>query len=175
MGDAIELLPDRRVELGVPVAVHVTPHAAAAIEIGVAVNVIERAAFRPFNDQRLILRHLREGMPDVLTVEAAKSVLFALIHLGCPLPSYFNALSDFNCELFCGAALHNRELQQAPRAHQCNHIAGLAVGIAARYSCDELVSALNRDSTKLVVLWQIASLDIRNQVSKRIGIDNFAN
>ena len=68
MGHAIELLANRGVDSRMMVAVDVAPHAAGAVEILAAVDVDQPAAFGPRDDERLVLRHLREGMPMVAAI-----------------------------------------------------------------------------------------------------------
>ena len=65
VGDPIELRADGRVDLRVAMAVDVAPQAAHAVDVLVAVDVGEHAALGPLDDKRLVLGHLREGVPDV--------------------------------------------------------------------------------------------------------------
>ena len=57
---------------GVAMAVDVAPQAADAVDVLVAVDVGEHAALGPFDDERLVLGHLREGVPDVGAVPIVK-------------------------------------------------------------------------------------------------------
>ena len=45
-----------------------------AVEIRPAVDVVERAAFGALDDQRLVLGHLREGVPDELAIPVEEFV-----------------------------------------------------------------------------------------------------
>ena len=55
MRDALELLADRGVDRRVGVAVDVAPQRRGAVEVGVAVGVVERAALGPLDDERVLL------------------------------------------------------------------------------------------------------------------------
>ena len=68
MGHPAGLGHEGGVEAGMPVAVHVAPHAGRAIEVAVAVGIDEPAALTPLDQEWFILLHLREGVPDVLAV-----------------------------------------------------------------------------------------------------------
>ncbi len=68
MGDTVELLAQSRVEPGMAMAMHVAPQAARAVDVAVAVDVDQRAAVAPLEDQRFVLGHLGEGVPDELAV-----------------------------------------------------------------------------------------------------------
>ncbi len=72
MGHLVELLADGRVEPRVAMAVDVAPQAGHAVEILAAVDVDQRAAVGPLDDQRLVLAHLGEGVPDDVAIPAAK-------------------------------------------------------------------------------------------------------
>src|SRR4051812_29668060 len=63
VSNAIELLTNRRVDTRVVVAVDIAPHAARAIEILATIDVNQPASFSALDDQRLVFRHLREGVP----------------------------------------------------------------------------------------------------------------
>ena len=56
------------VDLRVAMAVDVAPQAADAVDVPVAVDIDQHAAFGPFDHKRLVLGHLREGVPDVRAV-----------------------------------------------------------------------------------------------------------
>ena len=68
VGHPAGLGQQRRIEARMSVAVDVAPHARRAIEIAAAVAIDERAALAPLDEQRLVLLHLRERMPDMLAV-----------------------------------------------------------------------------------------------------------
>ena len=68
VGDVLELCDDRRVELRMAMAVHVAPQAADRVEIFPAVDVDQRRALAALEDQRLVLGHLRERVPDDLAI-----------------------------------------------------------------------------------------------------------
>ena len=75
VGDAIQLLTQRLIETRMAVTVKIAPQTARAIEILSAVDIDERAAVRPFDHKRLVFRHLRERVPDMFTIPAAKFVV----------------------------------------------------------------------------------------------------
>ena len=64
----VELCPNGRVDLRVPMAVDIAPQAAHAVDIPIAVDIDQHASFGPFDHKRLVLGHLREGVPDVRAV-----------------------------------------------------------------------------------------------------------
>ena len=68
VGHAIELLADGGVDPRMAVPVDVAPQAADAVEVLAAVDVHQHAALGPLEDQRLVLGHLREGVPDKLAI-----------------------------------------------------------------------------------------------------------
>ena len=68
----VELRADGGVDLRVAMAVDVAPQAAHAVDILVAVNVDQHAPFGPFDHKRLVLGHLREGVPDERAVPVAQ-------------------------------------------------------------------------------------------------------
>lgn len=70
MGRFVELLSDCCVDLRMPVAVNVAPQTAHSVEVFPAIHIDERAAAGPLDNERLILGHLREGMPDMREVPA---------------------------------------------------------------------------------------------------------
>ena len=70
VGDAVELRADGRIQPRMPMAVDIAPQAADAVDIGVAVDVEEHAALGALDDQRLVLGHLGEGVPDQRAVPA---------------------------------------------------------------------------------------------------------
>ena len=74
MGHAIQLLSQCRIELRMPMAMQVAPHAAGAVEIFATVDVDQRAAVGALDHKRLILGHLREGVPDDFAIPAEKFV-----------------------------------------------------------------------------------------------------
>ena len=74
VGHAVKLLAHGRIDPRVPVAVHVAPHAARAVEIRAAVDIEQPAAFGPLDHERLVLGHLREGVPEVAAVPIEKLV-----------------------------------------------------------------------------------------------------
>ena len=51
-------------------AVEVAPQAAGGVEIFAAVDIDQRAAVGALDDQRLVLGHLREGVPDDFAIPA---------------------------------------------------------------------------------------------------------
>ena len=76
MRDALELLADRGVDRRVGVAVDVAPQRRGAVEVGVAVGVVERAALGPLDDQRVLLAPallLRERVPQDPLVDVLRA------------------------------------------------------------------------------------------------------
>ena len=69
MGHLRRLRDQRCIEVGVPMPVHVAPHARGAIEIAVAGRIDKPAALPLLDQEWLILLHLREGMPHVVAIE----------------------------------------------------------------------------------------------------------
>src|SRR4051812_4522612 len=63
-----------------PMPVHVAPQATDAVEIRVAADIVQRAAFGTLDDERLVLAHLREGVPDVLAIPTLE--IAAIVHHG---------------------------------------------------------------------------------------------
>ena len=72
--DLVQLLAQGRVEPRMAMAVHVAPQAADGIEIFAAVDVDQGAPVGPFDDERFVLGHLREGMPDDFAVPSLEVV-----------------------------------------------------------------------------------------------------
>ena len=77
MGDAVELIPDRRVDQRMPVAVDVGPDRTVAVEVFVAFEIRQDRSAARRDDERIDLGrapvlHLREGMPEVRLVELAE-------------------------------------------------------------------------------------------------------
>ncbi len=64
VGDAVQLRADGRIQPRMAMAVDIAPQAADAVDVGVAVDVEERAALGPLDHQRLVFGHLGEGVPD---------------------------------------------------------------------------------------------------------------
>ncbi len=64
VGHAIKLLADRGVDPRMAMAVDVAPQAARGVEIAAAVDIENVAALAAVENQRLVLGHLREGVPD---------------------------------------------------------------------------------------------------------------
>ena len=62
------LLGEGRIEPRVPVAVHVAPHAGRAVEVAGTVGVDEPRALAPLDQERVVILHLRERVPDVLAI-----------------------------------------------------------------------------------------------------------
>ena len=54
--------------------VHVAPQAAYAVEQRAAIAGEKLASFGPFNNQRLILGHLGERVPDMFAIPATQLV-----------------------------------------------------------------------------------------------------
>jgi hypothetical protein len=67
-------------------AVDIAPQAADAIDVLVALDVGEQAAFGPFDDKRLVLGHLREGVPDVGAVPRVELIMHGRNHFGLEWP-----------------------------------------------------------------------------------------
>src|SRR5687768_1776842 len=62
-------------------AVNVAPHAAGAVEIGAAIDVVQPAAVGALDQQRLVLGHLRERVPVVAAVPIEKLLAgWLLVH-----------------------------------------------------------------------------------------------
>ena len=72
MGDAIELLANRRIDPCVIVPMHVAPHAGRAVKVLAAVNIDQSTTFGPGNHQRLVFGHLCKRMPHMLPVPLRK-------------------------------------------------------------------------------------------------------
>src|SRR5690349_14216981 len=68
MSDLVELLANGRVDLRMSMAMHVAPQAADAVDISTPLHVDQRAALGPLDEQRLVLGHLRERVPDVVAI-----------------------------------------------------------------------------------------------------------
>jgi hypothetical protein len=68
VGHLGELGGDRRVEPRVAVPVDVAPHARGAVEVTAAVGVDEPRALAALDEQRFVLLHLGERVPDVVAV-----------------------------------------------------------------------------------------------------------
>ena len=64
MRHAIELRANGRVDFRVPVPVDIAPQAAYPVDITLAIDIPEHAALSPLQYQRLVLGHLRKGVPD---------------------------------------------------------------------------------------------------------------
>ena len=77
MRDFVELRPDRGIDLGHAMAMHVAPQAADAIQIAAPITVDQVHPLRGGNDQRLTglpQLHGRERMPDMHSVELAQVI-----------------------------------------------------------------------------------------------------
>jgi hypothetical protein len=72
MGDTVDLLPDRRVDARMAMAVDVAPHAGSAVQVLTAVDVNQPALLGARNDEWLVLGHLSEGVPVMVAVPAAE-------------------------------------------------------------------------------------------------------
>ncbi len=70
----VELRADGGVDRRMTMTVDVAPQAARTVDIAAAVDVDQFAAFGPFDNKRLVFRHLREGMPDDRAVPIAQIV-----------------------------------------------------------------------------------------------------
>ena len=82
MGHLLQLLPGGPVEPRMMVAMHVAPHACGAIEIAVAIDVKQGCPLPSLDQQRLILRHLCEGMPDMGPVPVSEGGGIGLANSG---------------------------------------------------------------------------------------------
>ena len=80
VGHAVELRADGRVDPRMPMTVDVAPQAADRVEIAAAVDIEDVAAFAALQDQRLVLGHLREGVPDERAVPVAELVGRERVH-----------------------------------------------------------------------------------------------
>ena len=86
MGHAAELVDQGLVEPRMAVAVHVAPQTAGAIDVAFAIGVVERGPLPSFDEQRIVLLHLRERMPYVAGIPRSKVVVF---HIIAPWPGSF--------------------------------------------------------------------------------------
>ena len=68
MGHAVDLLAQGFIESGVPMTVKIAPDAADSIQQFATIEVNQRATARLLDNQRRVVSHLREGMPDNLAV-----------------------------------------------------------------------------------------------------------
>ena len=72
VGDAVELLLDRGVDVGMAMAVDVAPQRRGAVDVAVAVDVDQVGSLGALDDDGILLHPsalLREGVPEVLVVE----------------------------------------------------------------------------------------------------------
>ena len=84
--EAVELLLDGLVDLGIAMAEQVRPPRTHDVEVLLAVDVIEPRAFRMVNDhrrQRLVVLHLRTRMPDMREVALFPRCLLFFRHVDC--------------------------------------------------------------------------------------------
>jgi len=63
-----QLLDDRRVDPRMPMPVDVAPQAAHAVQVSPAIQIEQLAPLRPLDHKRLVFRHLRERVPNVLAI-----------------------------------------------------------------------------------------------------------
>ena len=68
MANAIDLLFERPIQLRVTVAMHVAPKTGDTIDVLAAIDVDQRTAVCLFKDDRFVLGHLGERMPDRLSI-----------------------------------------------------------------------------------------------------------
>jgi hypothetical protein len=83
VGHVIKLVPDGPVQLRAAVAVDIAPQGGDAVQIAVAVNIVEVNALAMGDDQEFFFpeaSHLGEGMPEVVMVPAGQGV--AIVHDG---------------------------------------------------------------------------------------------
>ena len=66
--DIVQLLPNRRVDLGATVTVHVTPETTDTIQVTPSLDVGQPTPISTLDDPRDIFGHLREAVPDDLAV-----------------------------------------------------------------------------------------------------------
>jgi hypothetical protein len=91
--DAIELVLDGDVDGRVAVAVHVAPQRGDAVDVGVALGVVERRVVRALDDREVLLRPallLGEGVPEVLAV-GARGTICGLANV---MPRLMRAMMD---------------------------------------------------------------------------------
>ena len=72
MGDAIQLLAHRRIDRRMAMPVQIAPQAAHPVEQTPPVDRGQPASLGPLNDQRLVLGHLGEAVPNVGDVPGGK-------------------------------------------------------------------------------------------------------
>ena len=77
MGEAVELIADRSVDHRMAMAVEIRPDRAVAVEVTGAFGIEEIGSRTRDDHERIDLRgapipHLREGVPEVLVIEAAE-------------------------------------------------------------------------------------------------------
>jgi len=71
VGHLVQLSANRLIQSRVRVAVDVAPQIAHAVQELSAINIDQRTAVSPLDQQRLVLGHLRKGVPDDLAVPAS--------------------------------------------------------------------------------------------------------
>jgi hypothetical protein len=64
----IQLTTKGFVQARVIVPVHIAPQAADAVEPPPSMHIDQLTSFSPFNKPRLVLGHLRKGVPDVVAI-----------------------------------------------------------------------------------------------------------
>src|SRR3954454_2982129 len=79
MGDAIELLANRSVNLWMVVPMDVAPHTARAVQVLAPINVDEPTTVRALDDERLVLGHLRERVPMMAPIPVTKQIRISFV------------------------------------------------------------------------------------------------
>lgn len=68
MRDLIQLPADRRIDMRMSMTVDVTPQATDSVQQLTPLRIVKPNAFRPLDNQRLVLGHLGESVPVMLAV-----------------------------------------------------------------------------------------------------------
>ena len=173
VGHAVELGADGRVDARMPMTVDIAPQAADRVEIAAAVDIEDVAAFAALQNERLILGHLREGMPDQRAVpdggvDRVKADMHVYSHAtttGVPTETPSRAAA---------VVADDRQFQAAGGPDQGHeHSRGLlAIGVIDAEcfidSADDAGAAVGRLAGQEVVG------DVRDQVAERIDRDDLA-
>src|SRR6478609_280280 len=119
MRHTTHLLTNCRVYLRMVVAVNVAPHAARAINVRSAVDVDESTTLGALDHERLVIRHLRKGMPMMLAIPIANFVASSFVVHPTPatLPRDTDGRANRHTQHRRGVFVHDCKFQPIGRTN----------------------------------------------------------
>ena len=83
VSDAVELVANGRIDFRDPVAVDIAPYRCVAVEVSLALDIVEVGAFGAFDDDGVVggvVLHLSERVPEMLLVDFGQMLFLRVVH-----------------------------------------------------------------------------------------------